>query len=111
MKRCLGALFSLPVVEALSFLERTERERFLARSVSDPYLILCGLPDLGALWYGWRKAIVYYVHVEAGLLLGFFEIITIQYGEALLPGLITVQNVKSSLVHSIRGHIQNIDPN
>ena len=29
VKRCLGALFSEPTLEALSFLDRTERERFL----------------------------------------------------------------------------------
>ena len=29
VKRCLGALEEPPVVEALSFLDRTERDRFL----------------------------------------------------------------------------------
>ena len=29
VKRCFGALFSEPPVEALSFLDRTESERFL----------------------------------------------------------------------------------
>ena len=29
MNRCLGALPELPVVEALSFLDLTERDRFL----------------------------------------------------------------------------------
>ena len=31
MNRCLGALPELPVVEALSFLDLTERDRFLGK--------------------------------------------------------------------------------
>ena len=34
VKRCLGALFSEPALEALSFLDRTERERFLTTLTS-----------------------------------------------------------------------------
>lgn len=36
VKRCLGALFSEPALEALSFLDRTERERFLRTLISLP---------------------------------------------------------------------------